>query len=397
MVAKAETVEISAAAQPDCGFARADISIAVLDRFENAGKDWLELLEAAPISPYQSLLFLVTWQETVGRGNGRKPFIVVARDAAGRPLALLPLCVEKRGPLRIASFMGGRESNFNLGLFRPGSFDGRKARWLLREAARQASNPPDLYYLRNQPRQFEGAANPLAFADASPSASYAFGLTLPASEAELAARLSKETRKKLRKKEARLAEIGRLSYEHVARGARAQQIADALIAQKSARFADLGVGALFESAAMRAFVHALSAAKGEGALELHALSVDDRIVATYAGVIRKGRFSAIFNSFDMDEEIARSSPGELLLHALLRNLVARGMTHFDLGAGEARYKQSVCDETIELVDALTPVSAIGVLAAPALRLLLTAKRRIKQTPLLARMAARRRRLLVKPR
>ena len=393
MATKPQTVEFSEVAQLDSKVAGAKMSIAVFEQFEDARNDWLELIEVAPVSPYQSYLFLATWQEKVGREQYAEPFIVVARNAAGRPLALLPLCIETRGPLRIATFMGGRESNFNLGLFRPGAFDERKALELLQGAAKQAANPPDLYYLRNQPRQFEGAANPLAFAKARPSASYAYGLTLPADEAALAARLSKDARKKLRKKEARLAEIGQLSYEHVARGARAQDIATALIDQKSARFADLGVGGLFESAGMRALVRALSAVEGDGALELHALSVDERIVATYAGVVRKGRFSGIFNSFDMDEEIARSSPGELLLHALMRNLVARGMTHFDLGAGEARYKQSVCDETIELVDAIVPVSAMGAVAAPALRLFLIAKRRIKQTPRLARAAARLRRFI----
>jgi len=61
-------------------------------------------------------------------------------------------------------------------------------------------------------------------------------------------------------------------------------------------------------------------------------------------------------------------------------LVARGMTHFDLGAGEARYKSSVCNETIELYDAILPVTARGFLAAPMLTAYLRLKRRVKQTP-----------------
>jgi CelD/BcsL family acetyltransferase involved in cellulose biosynthesis len=117
---------------------------------------------------------------------------------------------------------------------------------------------------------------------------------------------------------------------------------------------------------------------------LHALSVGGRIVAAYAGVVRGARFSAMINSFDMDEEIARSSPGDLLLHALMRNLVGRGMTAFDLGAGEARYKNAVCDETIELCDVIAPISAQGALAAPLFSAFLRLKRRVKQTPALSR-------------
>jgi CelD/BcsL family acetyltransferase involved in cellulose biosynthesis len=361
----------------------------VVARLEDARADWLELFSLSPVSPYQAYDFVSKWFETVGREERLEPLTVVARDAAGRPLALLPLATTTRGPLRIALFQCGRESNFNLGLFRPcAGFDEKAARGLLLEAARQAPAPPDLYYLRNQPRRFDGADNPLAFVTARPSASFAYGASLPSDETALMARFSKDARKKLRKKEARLAEMGALRYEHGASGARAIEIARALIRQKSERLAAIGVKSDFESEAMRAFLERACVATGDGALETHALALDGRVVAAYMGLVHGGRFSALLNSFDMDDDIARSSPGDLLLHALLRDLVARGFTHFDLGAGEARYKDSVCDETIELCDVILPVTLKGALAAPAFSAYLRAKRKIKQTPWMARLVAR---------
>jgi CelD/BcsL family acetyltransferase involved in cellulose biosynthesis len=77
-----------------------------------------------------------------------------------------------------------------------------------------------------------------------------------------------------------------------------------------------------------------------------------------------------------------------LLQALLRNLVSRGFTHFDLGVGEARYKNAVCDETIELCDVVVPVTLKGALAAPLLATFVAAKRKIKQNPSLMRFAVR---------
>lgn len=361
------------------------MTVDVFATFEAAREDWGALLEKATASPYQSYRFLSAWQETMGRGDGARPFVIVARNAAGRPLALLPLCVERRAGLDIALFLGGRESNFNLPLLDPAAgFTETDLRELLAQAARRAPSRPDLIYLRNQPRRFEGMDNPLAFRTARPSASFAYGATLPATIEALTARLSKETRKKLRKKEARLAERGALCYEHCATGARAEKIVDALIAQKSARFSDIGAEGALDMGRVRALLTRLSEG-GEGAVELHALSVGERIVATYAGIVRRGRFSAMLNSFDMDEDIARSSPGELLLHALMRNLVARGMTHFDLGAGEARYKNAVCDETIELCDEVIPLSTRGALAAPLFSAFLGLKRYVKQNPGLTRL------------
>ncbi len=368
---------------------------AMVDVFENmeeARDDWGELAGIATTSPYQSFCVLATWWETIGRKAGVAPLIVVARDAAGRPEALIPLCVKSRVGLRIATFMGGRESNFNLPLIRPAAgLNEASLRALLLEAANAAKAPPDLFYLRNQPRDFDGFDNPLAFADARPSASFAYGATLPATAEELAARQSKDARKKLRRKEARLAEIGELRYEHCATGVRARIILDALIEQKSARLTEMGVPALSKGA--RNFLRGLSPESGDGPLELHGLSVAGRVVAAYAGFSKGERFSAMINSFDSEEEIARSSPGDLLLHAVMRNLVARGMRKFDLGAGEARYKSAVCDETIELCDGLVPVSRRGVAGALLFSTYLQLKRHVKQSPVLAVAHARLRRAL----
>ncbi|WP_424362820.1 GNAT family N-acetyltransferase [Methylocystis parvus] len=355
--------------------------------------DWVALAGRASISPYQTYSFSWSWADTIGRIEDVQPFLVVARDETGRAAAILPLCVQQRAGLKIALFLGGRESNFNLPILDPNAhFDEASLRNLLRRAAKVSDDPPDLIYLRNQPRRFEGVYNPLAFAEARPSASFAYGATLPARVEDLGARLSKDARKKLKKKEARLAELGELTYEHCATGARGDAILEALIRQKSARFSDMGVDDAFGRGVVT-FLKRLQNETGDRALELHALSVGGRIVATYAGIMRGGRFSGMLNSFDMDEEIARSSPGDLLLHALMRNLVSRGMTHFDLGTGEARYKNAVCDETIELCDFVLPVSARGAVAAPLFSAFLQLKRRVKQSPGLSRAYYRARRLI----
>lgn len=358
-----------------------DASIDVFTRMEDARADWLALSREATISPYQSYAFMSAWLDTAGRADGVEPLIIVARDAGGRPHALFPFCVLDK-KIRIAMFMGGRESNFNLPLLRPcANFDGARLRAVLTEAARRAPQRPDLYYLRNQPRRFETFENPLVDDNALKSASFAYGTTLPATAEAFAARFSSDTRKKLRRKEARLAESGAVVYDHHAKGASGAEIVDALIRQKSERFA---IGSTFSRCNLPKLLHSLRDTPEDGGVELHALRVGGRIVATYAGVTRGGRFSAMLNSFDQDEAIARCSPGDLLLHALMRNLVSRGMTHFDLGAGEARYKSQVCDETIELYDAFLPATARGVLAAPTLSAYLRLKRRVKQTPALAK-------------
>jgi CelD/BcsL family acetyltransferase involved in cellulose biosynthesis len=349
-----------------------EIALDVFTTFEEARDDWEALFADAPASAYQSFGFARDWFETFGCARRLEPMIVVARHAAGaRPLALLGLGVSRLGPLRIAQFLGGKESNFNLGLFATDArLDAAAIRALLRRAARAAD--VDLYRLGNQPQAFEGVGNPLALPGAAPSPSFAYGTTVPATLSALDARFSSDARKKLRKKQARLEKMGALVFEHRAEGARGREILEVLLAQKAERLQD----ASFDNGAMRDFVLGLCG----GALETHALTLDGRIIATYAGFTHRGRFSAMLNSFATDDEIARSSPGDLLLHSLLRDLVARGVGRFDLGVGEARYKNAVCDETIALVDSVIPATPLGALATPILAALTRAKRALKQNP-----------------
>ena len=106
-------------------------------------RDWLELEAVARASPYQAFAFAEAWFSTIGAAGGFEPFIVVARDECGQPAALLPLARRRRGPLAVATFLGGKDSNFNLGLFRPGRLwsagEIRSLIWRRRAPLRRAS------------------------------------------------------------------------------------------------------------------------------------------------------------------------------------------------------------------------------------------------------------------
>jgi CelD/BcsL family acetyltransferase involved in cellulose biosynthesis len=85
-------------------------------------------------------------------------------------------------------------------------------------------------------------------------------------------------------------------------------------------------------------------------------------------------------AFDPEPAVARTSPGDLLLTHVVRAQCLAGRETFDLGVGEARYKNSLCDETEELVDVALPVTWRGRLHAAAAGAYGSAKHRVKQTP-----------------
>jgi CelD/BcsL family acetyltransferase involved in cellulose biosynthesis len=368
------------AANEDCRLGRIDVHGAP----EPALAAWAELEAIAPGSLYQTRRWLLPWIATAGRAAGIKPLLVVGY-CDDVPVAFLPLGVARRSGLRVAGFLGGKDSNTNIGLFRPGTdFNRADLQSLFAAVSAKAALKPDLFVLSNQPEQWENLGNPLiASLRHQPSPSYCHRGDLATQfDAFLRRHLSADGRKKLRQKQKRLAEIGPLAHVQAKTAQEVDRILDAFFVQKRERLTQMGAAGALDDPSTRAF---LAAAAHEGlttnsaAIELHALTVGERIVATLGGGTHRGCFHAMVNSFDLDPEIARCSPGELLLARLVEEKCRAGLTSFDLGIGEARYKNTWCDVAEPLFDAILPVTMKGRVAAWGESVRRRMKRIVKQT------------------
>ncbi|HWG06790.1 MAG TPA: GNAT family N-acetyltransferase, partial [Beijerinckiaceae bacterium] len=255
-----------------------------LDRVEvhtdprNALSAWAELEAVAPASLYQTRRWLLPWIATAGRSAGVEPMLVVAYSE-GQPVVFCPFGISRHGGLRVAGFLGGKDSNTNLALFRPGHGYRRAELFsLLTMAAAEAPQRPDLFILSNQPGSWEDIANPLVESfphQPSPSDCHRTDL-VPQFDVFLKNRLSKDTRKKLRQKEKRLSEIGPLTHLQARAPDEIERILDAFVAQKRERLAEMGVAAAFDVPAARAFLERAAHgdfAQREAAIEFHAFAV----------------------------------------------------------------------------------------------------------------------------
>ncbi|MGT2479696.1 GNAT family N-acetyltransferase [Methylobacterium oryzae CBMB20] len=341
-------------------------------------------LEADPASlgtPYQRYDWIGAYLRATGQAERAR--VAVLRDTDGRPRILIPFALQREHGLRIARTVGDTHANFHLPLFAtrdaaaiaPGDIVAAliRAGW---------ASGFDAFALKHQPRMWDGAANPLAASgEAEPSDAY--GLMLgPDPEATVRRVFSADARKKLRSKEKRLVEAhGAVAYRRAETPEEAAHLLTAFFAQKSARFAGMGISDPYADPAIRAFLTAASTGAAP-AVELYALCLagSGRVLATFGGAVSDRRFSGMMTAFDGDPEIARFSPGDLLLQHLVRDQTARGRQGFDLGVGEARYKASICDETISLVETIIPITLRGRTYGALRRGLTRTKRRIKRDP-----------------
>jgi CelD/BcsL family acetyltransferase involved in cellulose biosynthesis len=180
-----------------------------------------------------------------------------------------------------------------------------------------------------------------------------------------------------------LRQSGEVAHVVAGSAAEAGPMLKALLAQKLAQARAGGPPDAYASAHAQAFLRRLCES---GLLELQALTLNGRVIAAFGALRGDATLCGLILSRESDPEIARHAPGRLLLHAVVASAIARGLTRFDLGVGEARYKSEFCEIAEPLFDAFIPASPLGRAATAAFRLARAAKGRIKRSPRLLAIA-----------
>ena len=364
--------------------------VEVLTQIGKAEPLWRELVQRGAIcSRYQHYSWMSCWWDHIGSIAQASPHVTVLRDETNKPALLLPLVRKQLGPIHVGFFMGGKHTNFNLPVWRPE---------LLKEPADELNallrglrhNGPrlDLLVLLNQPETWQGEVNPMLYAPHMASASRVYGGDLQNDfETLIKERMGLNSREKLRQKERQLAAVGPVSYTRAQTSAEIDRVLEAFFQQMGARMRERCLSNAFDAPGVKDFTaaaaHAIDPDTGEPIIELYAASAGDTIIATFGGIAGHGRFSGMFNSI-AGSEFRDYSPGELLLSRVVRSCCERGFDRFDLGIGDAAYKQAYCNDAESLYDSVIPITKAGHVAAPFWRGGLALKSKVKQSDALLR-------------
>jgi CelD/BcsL family acetyltransferase involved in cellulose biosynthesis len=342
------------------------------------------------LTPYQRFDFLSAWQREVGQREGVRPFIVIATDADGRPLVLLPLALRDKFGIRTACFMGGKHANFNMALWdrdfaaQTGSADLEQLLSGIRDLA-----AVDVLALTQQPERWQDLANPLAGLPHQPSVNLCPVLSLPprAAPTEL---ISGSFRKRLRSKERKLQSLSGYRYLVADSDAEITRLLDWFFRTKPERMAEQNLPNVFADPGVENFVRntcLTKLAEGRRAIDIHALECDEEVLALYAGVADGYRFSMMFNTYTMSEH-SRYSPGLILIRNIIDHCAGRDFRAFDLGIGSDEYKRLFCKSDEPIFDGFIPLTARGKLAAGAISAVHRGKHLVKQNPTLRHLAQR---------
>jgi CelD/BcsL family acetyltransferase involved in cellulose biosynthesis len=334
---------------------------------------WRALEARGGVSPYQRFDFVAPWLRNVAPRRDMQPLVVEIR-IDGRTAMLLPLEITVFGIARIARFPGGRQTNLGGPVVDPDLAAAIDPGQLGDRLVEIATGPLriDGYALLNQPELPDGIVNPLAMmAESRPSTAVSFRLYLDGPVDDVLTRvLSQGTRRHLVKKRKRLAERGPVRFGPASDAAEAGMMLDTFLRQKAERFAALGLANPFGDEGVAGFLRetiVTGLRDGRPGLEAFGLWCGDRPVAIFGAASSGHRLSGSFICFDADPEVARCSPGELVLVEVIRLAAARGVRVFDLGLGRGPLKARFCKAGQPMVDTMLPATQLGGAALLAIR------------------------------
>lgn len=358
------------------------LDITVSDRIESVEKSWRTLEAEGTASVYQRFEWTRASLPTIENEEDRSPFIVTAM-LDGRPAFVLPLSVKGKF-IRTLSWIGGSHVNFSMGLysreFLAAIGPGDMAR-IMRRVTRLV---PGIGYVKLccQPVDWRGNRNPMFDLPHQRAMNPAFMMTLAGGfEATLAHGNAKRKRKKFRQ-QCRIAdEAGGWKFLVPRDVDGISRLLDVFIEQKSQRLREKGITDIFGARNAQRFLMNLalkSISMEEPLLQFYGLEINGKIRAVFGGGVHQRHLSGYFSSISTDEFTAMS-PGEMLLWLTVEHSCTAGLTCFDLGGGDERYKRSWCDVEIGMFDVILPVSLVGYPLVLASRLTNWSKRVIRES------------------
>lgn len=359
-----------------------------VEPFATVAERYSAFCKDAIFGPHQSPEWLQAW----GQETGAEMHALTV-GAADDPQLMLVVEIAQGRMFRTARFPGGAHANGNFPATAP------KAVSALAPPAFDALGASlgnvDLVALERLEPLKDGLGNPLLALATGDSPNVALATDLSGGfDALLERRSGKRKRKKHRSQIRKFEAAGGYRFIRARTPAEAEALLDAFFAMRDARFRQLGARNTFGDPKVQSFIRHLYVAELSRAAPrfvLDGLEIGGTLRAVTGCSVMRGRMACDFTAMD-ESGLASSSPGEFLFFELIRKACENGLAVFDFSVGDEPYKRLWCDIETRQRDLFLPLTGRGRAIAYARRSMASAKRSIKDSPLVWSLAKRLRRV-----
>ncbi len=342
--------------------------------------EYADFCRSALFAPAQSPGWVRNWTAQVEPAP-----LIATLSVEGRPVFVLALEISRKGPFRVARFMGGRHAN--------GNFAACDPRWLpeadlaavrtMLSAISRVRPDIDLIALERLLPDLDGVANPLARLPHFPSPNLSLAVDLAGGFDALLARASgKRKRKKHRAQMRKFDAVGSHRRIEAKTAEEVHWLLDAFFEMKEFRFRKMGIANVFGDPEVRAFFRALfidALAQDRPPFVLHGLEVAGKLRAITGSSHSGGRLICEFGAI-AEDDLGHTSPGDFLFFDNIQEACETGFAVYDFSVGDEPYKRLWCDIETQHFEVLVPLTLKGRLLALVLQEGARLKAFIKHNP-----------------
>jgi CelD/BcsL family acetyltransferase involved in cellulose biosynthesis len=326
-----------------------------------AAADWPSISDGRDLRMhiFQSREFLDIWLDTIGKASRVEPCFVVVKDAGGRPVLYLPLIIETKFNVRLLRFMDCGVADYNAPIV---AADRALSRQDFHDVWAQvlALLPGfDVIDLKKIASDVAGAFNPLTYLDCTPfgESGHAIVLTRLRDQTDTRGAVVR-LRRKLQSHAKGLSRIGEPRFIVNPGAAEAARVTERLFELKRRKYQRTSTPDFLAAPGVERFYREMTSPGRLGTIShLSALTVGDTLASAHLGFIGRGRFYYIFPAYDT--QFGRYRVGHLLLQHLIDQSVTQDFSTFDLGIGDASYKNKWATHHLALHNHERAVTAAG--------------------------------------
>jgi CelD/BcsL family acetyltransferase involved in cellulose biosynthesis len=323
--------------------------------------DWPSIADDRDLRMYifQSREFLDIWLDTIGKASGVEPYFVVVRDADGRPVLHLPLIIETKFNVRLLRFMDCGVADYNAPIV---AADRTLSRQEFHDvwADVLALLPSfDVIDLKKIATDVAGAVNPLTYLDCVPfgESGHVIALTRLRDQTDTRRAVARQ-RRKLQTHAKGLSQIGEPRFIVNPDASEAAPLIERLLELKRRKYQRTSTPDFLTAPGVEHFYRQMMSPGRLGTIShLSALTIGDTVASAHLGFIGRGRFYYIFPAYDT--QFGRYRVGHLLLQHLIDQSVTQDFDTFDLGIGDASYKNKWATHRVALHSHQRAVTAAG--------------------------------------
>lgn len=349
-------------------------TITVTPANEPALRDYEEFCRNALHGPCQHPIWVRSWITTTGAD-----IVIVTLSQGERPRLKLALEVVRKGPLRIARFIGGNHANGNFAAMdrQMQSLDIKPSG--LRAALRKARPDLDLVLLSRQNPRFEGYDNPLSALATMQSPNISLAIDLSGGfEAVLSRHNAPRKRKRHNYQVNRFKRRGGHRLIEASTPEEVETLMATFFRLKGASLRSQGISDPFAPPEIRAFFHMLfrkALEEGEPPFVVHAVEVNGEFAAINGQSVTRETVICEFGTYSDTDP--KASPGHFLDYSNIQQACEQGKLIYDFSVGDEDYKRSWCDIETWQFETLVPLSISGHVLALYERVRAAAVMRLK--------------------